>query len=193
MKPTETKIKGLVLTGGYSRRMGKDKADLVFHTEAQYKHLFTLLSRFCKEVYISCRQAQTERFNEVPLIIDKYPWQSPLNGIISALSTQPEKAWLVVACDMPFVGADTIEYLLSNRDTEKIATVFQSPSDNLPEPLCAIWESAALAIIQENIKQNILSPRRILVNSDCQLLTASNPLWLKNVNIRAEFEEAKDL
>jgi len=192
MKVTNTKIFGLILAGGYSRRMGKDKALLEFHGKPQIEHLFELLQKYCKKVFLSKRTDQ-KAYKNLPFINDSHEFsnQGPLGGILSAMKQHPGANWLVMACDLPFVTQETIQTLLTLRDPQKIATAFISTQDALPEPLCAIWEGHGFNSILKLFNEGIHCPRKILIKSNSHLLKQTNPHWLDNINTPYEFDQIK--
>ena len=84
-------------------------------------------------------------------------------------------AWVVLACDLPFLTRQTIEHLLKHRDPAKIATAYKSSHDGLPEPLCAIWEPGHYADIFQLFKSGVHCPRKVLVRSRVQILEPLEP------------------
>ena len=188
-------LNGLILAGGFSKRMGQDKALLNYHGKPQVEFAYQLLKPFCREVLISIRpdQAQQAHYTQFPQLNDlpQYSNMGPLGGIASALTLCPDRAWLVLACDLPFVSTKTIAYLLANRDPQKMATAFISAHDQLPEPLCAVWEPQGLSIIEQFLKEGIQCPRKILLKSShAHLLPLPDPVWLDNVNSPEEYQQA---
>lgn len=185
---------GLVLTGGKSTRMKKDKAVLEFHGTTQSAYCFELLSKFCERVFISARreQAGTEGRRGYPQILDREEFGDigPAAGILSAMTECPAADWLVLACDLPFVNAESLEHLIRNRDPQKIATAFLSEKDRLPEPLCAIYEARARAVLESFCQKGTHCPRKILLNSDAALIPQPAPFTMENVNFPEEFKEA---
>lgn len=174
---------GLVLAGGKSVRMGADKGLINWHGLPQREYLYNLLSRYCTDVYISCREDQINTIDSrCNILTDKVLDRGPLNGILTALEHHPEKAWLIVACDLPLVDEATLEFLLKNRQISKDATAFLSSTDNLPEPVITIWESKIYSKIPELLSKNIKCPRKILIHSDIHSITSPNPKWLINSN-----------
>ena len=86
------------------------------------------------------------------------------------MDAYPDVDWLVVACDLPNVGDDTISHLLANRSAEHPFTAYVSSHDGLPEPLCAVWRSIGRGVIRELLGEGIRCPRKILIRSDTHLL-----------------------
>ena len=177
-------VYGLVLAGGESRRMGRDKALLSRGGKSQLAHIAALLDDVVDEVFVSTRREQegdTERarFRQ---IVDRFEGVGPVAGILSALQEQPQVDWLVVACDLPNIDVETLRHLLDNRGETQPFTAFKSSHDGLPEPLCALYRPGAAAIIEAFVDEGIVCPRKILIRSDTQLLEQPNPRALDNVN-----------
>ncbi len=185
------KLYGLILAGGFSQRMGQDKSLLRYHGKPQVEFVYDLLGQFCGKVFLSKRTDQLP-YNTIPFINDvqEFSGIGPLGGILSAMKTYPDVAWLVMACDLPFVAKETLQTLLNQRDPSKIATAFKSSQDGLPEPLCAIWEGKASNQILEYFQQGIQCPRKVLIKSDSHLIEQLDPRWLDNVNDIKEYEQA---
>ena len=181
-------INGLILSGGKSSRMGKDKALLNYHGTSQLAHLTILLKPFCDRVYVSAKYI-TEYPNH-NIIEDQYHMDSPLNGILSALTSYPENAWLVIACDMPFIDTQSIEFLMSYRSLDKLATCYINQK-NIIEPLFSIWEPDAQEQLQSFQSNDGLSPRKFLIDNHVNLVKPLDHKVLMNVNTLEEFEHNK--
>jgi molybdopterin-guanine dinucleotide biosynthesis protein A len=192
-------LNGLVLAGGQSRRMGRDKGAIEWHGIPQREYMANLLQPLCKQVFISCRaEQQYEIGNKNGILTDTFVDLGPFGALLSAFRAQPDHAWLVVACDLPLLNQHTLEYLLSVRCPHKIATTFRSPSHHLPEPLITIWEPKAYAVLLSFLAQGYSCPRKVLIHSDVHVVEAPMADALLNVNTpeeldgmrrRAEFEK----
>jgi len=177
-------IYGLLLAGGESRRMGRDKALLLRNGQSQLEYVAALLAGIVDRVFVSVRQEQQgeperDRFST---IADRYVGIGPVAGILSAMDEYPDVDWLVVACDLPNIDAATLEYLLENRSQEQPFTAFRSSYDELPEPLCAYYRAVSNAIVREFVESGIVCPRKILIRSDTLLLQQPDPNSLDNIN-----------
>ena len=109
---------------------------------------------------------------------------------MAAQAKYPDAAWLVLACDLPFLDEGTLTTLIAARDPQRLATAFRSSHDVLPEPLCAIYEPASREAILAHIASGKNCPRKFLINSDVQLLDEPNPHALDNVNTPDEYGSA---
>jgi molybdenum cofactor guanylyltransferase len=181
---------GLVLAGGASTRMQRDKAAIEYHGQSQLQWTFHLLSHVCAATFVSVRPDQREeptRAN-LPQIVDRQPGIGPIAGISAALIAHPKAAWLVVACDLPFLNERTLRHLVEHRDPGKLATAYRSSHDSLPEPLCAIWEPAAREPLLAHLAAGKQCPRKFLINADTSLLDLPDSRALDNVNTADEFK-----
>ena len=185
-------IYGLILAGGASKRMQRDKAALKIQGKTQLVRAFELLSRYLQRVFVSVRADQTSDPTRahLPLIVDSVEGAGPITGIRSALAAHPEVAWLVLACDLPFVSDAAIEELLRRRDPSALATAYKSAHDGLPEPLCAIWEPAAAPPLAEYQAAGGHCPRKFLIRHGAPLIDPPDPRALDNVNTPEEYSRA---
>jgi molybdopterin-guanine dinucleotide biosynthesis protein A len=160
---------GLVLAGGESRRMGRDKGGLIVQGEPQVRRAWRLLNGLCVRAYISARAEQVDveadaeaaAYRGLPLILDERRGIGPAAGLLAAWAAHPDVAWLVLATDMPLVDAGLVADLIRRRDPDRVATCFRQ-ADGLLQPLCAIWEPRANALLAERIARGEASLRRLL-------------------------------
>ena len=188
-------LNGLVLAGGRSTRMQRDKAALEYSPGVtQLDAAMRLLEGRVARAFVSVRadQAADDVRARYPRVVDRGDVEGPIAGISAALAGYPEAAWLVLACDLPFLDAGTLDLLVAQRDPARIATAFRSSHDGLPEPLCAIYEPAARAAIAAHIAAGKNCPRKFLINADVKLLEQPDPRALDNINTVAEYGHAMD-
>jgi len=185
-------IYALVLAGGRSTRMQRDKAALAYHGRTQLEWAVSFLQPHVQRVFVSVRPDQTNdpvraRFDQ---IVDTHDNLGPIAGIMAAQAKYPEVAWLVLACDLPFLDDGTLTTLIAARQPQRLATAFRSSHDVLPEPLCAIYEPASREAILAHAASGKNCPRKFLINSDVHLLDEPNPHALDNVNTPDEYGSA---
>jgi molybdopterin-guanine dinucleotide biosynthesis protein A len=183
---------GLVLAGGRSTRMQRDKATLAYHGRTQLEWAMELIAPFVERAFVSVRPDQTQdpvraKFAQ---IVDAQENLGPIAGIMSAQAAHPDVAWLVLACDLPFLDAATLKHLVWAREADKPATAYRSSHDGLPEPLCAIYEPASREGILAYIATGKNCPRKFLIRSEAHLIEEPNPRALDNVNTPEEYGSA---
>jgi molybdopterin-guanine dinucleotide biosynthesis protein A len=192
MQQAKPEINGLVLAGGKSQRMGFDKGAVNWHGKEQRYYMADLLRTFCKDVFISCRADQQKEIDSAYLsLTDTFSDLGPYGAILSAFREKPDSAWLVIACDLPLMDENTLQYLVDHRDVSSVATAYQSPVNEFPEPLITIWEPKSYPVLLSFLAQGYSCPRKVLINSDVTLLNALNPEALTNVNTPDELERIK--
>src|SRR5579859_4577942 len=136
LNPT-CRMKGLVLVGGLSERMGQPKALMEFEGKPLYRRAIDLLTPVCSSVYLAAREGQSF---DVPVIYDDaFKSIGPASGLLSAHHTYRD-TWFVLACDFPLATAEAIADLVESYTPP--ATYFIS--DGQIEPLFAIWSPEAL-------------------------------------------------
>ncbi len=185
-------LRGLVLAGGQSQRMQTDKGQLHYQPGREQRAVAAaLLADICQDVFVSCRAEQVAGLPPglVPLP-DQFLGLGPLGGILSAFRHDPNAAWLVLACDLPFLSASTLQQLVAGRHPGRLATAFQSPENAFPEPLITIFEPRAYPELLRFLSMGYSCPRKMLINSDIALLPSPGPQELRNVNTPDQREAA---
>jgi molybdopterin-guanine dinucleotide biosynthesis protein A len=184
---------GLVLAGGRSSRMGRDKAALTYGDGTpQLERAMALIAPHVARAFVSVRPDQTAeplraRF---PQIVDQHESMGPIAGLLAAQAQHPDVAWLVLACDLPLLDDATLAQLLRARDPARTATAYRSSHDGLPEPLCAIYEPRSGAALAAYVATGKQCPRKFLGGADTLLLDEPNPEALDNVNTPTDHASA---
>ncbi|GAC1594304.1 MAG: hypothetical protein NVS3B19_16720 [Ginsengibacter sp.] len=185
----EENLKALILAGGKSTRLGKDKSLLQWYDKEQVYYQFDLLKKYCSSVFVS--KAIFDESIRLPQILDSFNVKGPYAGILSALKFDNKCAWLVVACDLPLFNEEDIQKLIKARDSNKIATAFTSPRDSTPEPLAAIWEPKSFDILKTFLSNGYSCPRKVLMLNDIKLIEPDNTESLLNVNRQEDVDRVE--
>jgi molybdopterin-guanine dinucleotide biosynthesis protein A len=119
-------------------------------------------------------------------------YKGPLNGILSAHHAYPDKAWLVVAVDLPHLTNETIAQLINQRDSQKLATAYATTQSKLPEPLIAIWEPETLKKAETYIQNGSTCPRKFLIGQEIKTIFPADDAELFNANYYNDYLEAKN-
>jgi molybdenum cofactor guanylyltransferase len=151
-------LAGIILAGGFSRRMGSDKALLPVPGREQMtfiKHLTGLLITLCSEVVLVTRDEDqaakyiqhlaTQEAGSVRIVNDKVPAAGPLMGLYSGLCAIQASHALVMAVDMPFVHKDMLAFLLSYPLDEALLVPIV---DSIPQVLLTLYPRAILPKIE---------------------------------------------
>ncbi len=182
-----TPLQGLVLAGGKSQRMGQDKTQINYHGKPQLAHTVQLLESNLLNTYVSL--AENQGLDHYQVIQDKFVGLGVFGAICSAFMQDPNKAWLVLATDLPFVNDELIKELLKHRNPSKVATAVRGKSKEFVEPIITIYEPKAYPILLSYLAQGYSCPRKVLINSDVEIVEVDDDL-IRNVNTPEEYQEA---
>jgi molybdopterin-guanine dinucleotide biosynthesis protein A len=139
-------ISAVLLAGGESRRMGKDKATLLYRGKPLWQIQFELLRKLePTEIFISARADPVWRPADVQFVADDPPSRGPLSGLAAALAQTHSNHLLAVAIDMPFITEKYLRFLCSQIEPGRgvIAKI-----DDRFEPLAAIYPQKVLTNFQ---------------------------------------------
>lgn len=189
----KAEVYGLVLAGGRSSRMGFDKGLIRYHEIPHRQYLYHLLDKFCVKTFMGLRPEQQEEADGLPCIPDNEAYLGPFRSILSAHESYPAKAWLVLACDLPFIKKETIARLFAERDPGKAATAFMNHSSGFLEPLVAIWEPESLQVAKAYGAEGGKCPRKFLMSQHIKRARAADERELMNANFPADYQKAKEM
>ena len=154
-------VAGVVLAGGLSRRLGRDKAVERIAGETMIVRCIRRLAPLVDEVVVVVNTA--ERGDKLPLpprakvAVDMYPDSGSLGGIFTGISAIGREWGVVVACDMPFVSADLVGYMLGLRDGQDLVAPMIG---GRAEPTHALYSKACLPHIERRLQAGDLKITR---------------------------------
>lgn len=162
-------LSAVLLAGGESRRMGRDKATMPWLGRPLWKQQLEKLRALRPEkLFVSVRAEVTWRPADVELIVDLAPSRGPLSGLASALAVIETDHLLALAVDMPFMTIINLRGLC-NRASEGVGVI--PIITGTAEPLAAVYPKEAHATFQEALQSNDFSLQPIVAK-----LTALNRL-----------------
>lgn len=138
---TDMTFSALLLAGGESRRMGNDKATLLFRDEALWRRQLRILRDLGPErVFVSARTESAWLPENTELLLDDPPSRGPLSGLAKALTTMRTSHLVVLAVDMPFVTREQLQFVCGQA-TEGCGVV--PVVRERAEPLAAVYPAEA--------------------------------------------------
>jgi molybdopterin-guanine dinucleotide biosynthesis protein A len=137
-----------VQAGGASSRMGQDKALMTLAGDPVIKHVLRAIEGLADQIIVTTNNPEDYRFLELPLFRDEAPMAGALEGLRTALVNSPAERTLLVACDMPFLQANLLNYLFEQSSGFDV-TVPQW-NDRL-QPLCAVYSDRCLAAVESSL------------------------------------------
>jgi molybdopterin-guanine dinucleotide biosynthesis protein A len=137
-----------ILAGGKSSRMGRDKATLEVCNKPLIQQVYEKARHVFRKILIVSSQHEQLNGIEAPIVKDIFPFRSSIVGIASALLSANTPYVFVLACDMPFVTAQSIEHVLKEVHGEDIVI----PRTRYGfEALHAVYNRSCLSIMLTHI------------------------------------------
>lgn len=200
MASFSTDVTGVVLAGGKSRRMGRDKRFLEVGGQA-------LLERVCDVVaslFTECLLSVAEPTSELEamghrLVFDEIPDCASLGGLYTGLLSATYSRIFVVACDMPFITHTSIQRFL---DLSQDYDVVMAQLATGLQPMHAVYSKACLPSIQRMMKDRVLkiqmlaqtpSLRTRILNEKEVATSQEDLLPFFNINTPMDLEMARKL
>jgi molybdenum cofactor guanylyltransferase len=142
----------IILAGGQSRRMGRDKALIRLTPQGPrlLEMVLAAIQPLASSIVISTNRPSEYSWAGLPLVEDNYPACGPLAGLEAGLSASPAELNLVVACDMPWLAPPLLEYMLQLAPA--YAAVVPLNRTGRLEPLCAVYSKNCLPVIRRHLK-----------------------------------------
>ena len=190
-------VKGFILVGGASRRMGQDKAQLRLGSETLLEWITGQWSATTSSVTLVGGRPAHVSLPSVPDVHEKW---GALGGIHAALSAAKTEWIIVIACDLPFATRELFERLWRFAG-ESIDAIVPIQSDGRPQPVCALYRrQTCLPEIERLISAGDHTPRALLANvrtryvqfAELSDLPGAENFFL-NLNTPADLERAKQL
>jgi molybdenum cofactor guanylyltransferase len=189
-------IEGVILAGGQSRRMGRDKAAIVLGGVPVLERIATAMSPLVERIRVIGDRVTDARGLEVQP--DLEPGLGPLSGIHAALATATAGAVLVVGCDLPFVTASFLSGLCERLDDGADAVVPRVSGRAVP--VCAVYRTDCLDRLESSLARRELKAASFVTSLatryvDDEELARLDPhaVCLVNVNTPEDLERAQAL
>lgn len=182
----KAKCSAAVLAGGYSSRMGQDKAALPVGEGTILEHMVRKLKDLgLEDIMISGSDQTVDGARNVP---DVYPHRGPLSGIHSCLREAKGDAVLFLSVDLPFFPAETLQSLLDAHD----GSVTLLRQGEQWEPLIGIYDMSVLPLCETVIREEKTSPWRVINASDTVTVEYTGPEeGLFNCNTMEDYAELR--
>ncbi len=192
---------GAILAGGYSRRMGRDKASITLGRLRLIDHVINAISPLVKRLRIIGSQETSKQFRPpLPYQIqnDLLPGKGPLAGIHTALATAKHPYVFVIACDLPLLTTRFLSGMCSQfeRGYDAVAPL----QNSVPVPVCAIYNRSCLSTVEELIDMNRLTAQDLLQSIRTKYI--GNPILqrldptgncLLNINTEKDYKRAHQI
>jgi molybdopterin-guanine dinucleotide biosynthesis protein A len=184
-------LTALLLVGGLSLRMGRDKATLLLSGKPLWFRQLALLRELqSAAIWISARETPPWVPLDIEVVLDTTPSRGPLSGIVAALNRTQTSHLLVLAVDLPRM---TSEHLL------KLASVTTPGCGVVPshekhlEPLTAIYPKEAASLAQHALESPDVSMHSFARKLLEQRLLKEYPLAREEADLYLNVNTRRDL
>ena len=198
--PTHTQfpnITGVILGGGQSRRMGRDKRRLYWEGEPFLDRVCGLMDNLFDEVLVVTAQEDYDCSHlPVRLVTDKIPQKGSLGGLYTGLMEAQNSLTFVVACDMPFLLKESISRVcLEPTSDVLVVKLFHGL-----QPLHARYSKRCVPIIEQMIHEGDLKIQNLISRSGLTVKIIEESLFddidphrqsFMNINTPADLEFAR--
>jgi molybdopterin-guanine dinucleotide biosynthesis protein A len=190
----------IILCGGKSSRMGRDKASLPFGPELMLQRLVRLLSEVVDSSAIVVVSAAAQVLPPLPpqirIACDENPGRGPLEGLAAGLKAMPDHVDAVYAtsCDVPLMATGFVRAMFNHLGSHEIAVPVEG---EFHHPLAAVYRPRVLTVVQQLLNANRLRPRFLFdevdtMDIDVESLREFDPTLstLMNLNHPEDYEAA---
>ncbi|MFA4874758.1 MAG: molybdenum cofactor guanylyltransferase [bacterium] len=174
----------IVMAGGESSRMGRDKALLEIIGTPMIQHIADQLRPHFKEILISANDPVKYSFLDLPVVVDHEKGRGPLMGIASALAASKHDLNFVHACDIPHSDIHLVHRMVRLAD-DCDALIPRTPEGN--EPLFAVYRKSALTAIRESLKHGDGRISSIFDACNVKFLDLPEGVRFMNLNMPEEY------
>ena len=194
MKAPPNDVTGVLLAGGNSSRMGRNKALMPLAGHRLVDRCLAVLRGLFDDLLIVTNSPDLYADLGVRMVPDLVAGKGALGGIHSAIRHAATPYCLVVACDMPFLKADVLRYLVEQRSGYDVVV----PSvHGRPQPLHAVYGKACLQPIARRLETDRLNVVSFFPDVRVREVTADElanfdpeGLSFRNLNTPEEFADA---
>lgn len=175
----------IILAGGKSKRMGKNKALLEIDGISMVKRLYNSLTLFFDHIIVSVGSENNLSFSEAEVIKDIEKGQGPLMGIYSALQASATLVNFVIACDIPEINVTLLYKLLASSEEYEIAV--PSFTEDQFEPLFAVYKKSVANAAKKVLYMHKRKVAALFPKCKTAVLTVPDNSWYINLNTPGDY------
>ena len=164
-------IDAIVLAGGESRRMGRQKATLPLGDTTAIEAVLSLLRPIFQRILVVTRNRESLPELKEEILMDGRPERGPLAGLARGLGASSSPWCFVVGCDMPFLHPGTIGRMAANLEG---CDILAACLDGRLQPLHAFYSRACITRAEELLAQGITSLKALHAGVRVRHLTSGD-------------------
>lgn len=182
----------IVLAGGASKRMGRDKRMLSIDGQPMIAYVCNQLRDHFDEVLVSANDAHQLRSLGAKVVADRTPGLGPMEGIASALDASSHELCLVVACDIPRLDLTLARRMLAQAaGADAVVPRLRPPASRggepLLEPLFAVYRKSTARHIQHLLDDGVRQVRELFSHCRTRFIDMDDGFALANLNTEEDY------
>jgi molybdenum cofactor guanylyltransferase len=179
-------ISAIILAGGKSERMQKNKAFLPIRGVPLIQKIGQSLENYFQEIIVSTQSAEFFDFLPYRVIKDEQPYQGPLMGILCGLKASSNPVNFFIACDIPEINAPFLQKMISF--TNHYEVVVPVSGKDKYEPLFAFYHKSLIPRIKNLLKQQTRKIYKLFPLAQVKYVPLENNGWLYNLNNTEDYQ-----
>lgn len=187
---TKQEYTGIILAGGQSSRMGKEKGLIQWKGKTLIENAISILAPLCKNIVISANNDLFDSFG-YPVFEDLIPGCGPMGGIFSTLTKSKTPNNLVIPSDTPLVTLEIYQHLISHQGSFDV--IVPVDHDSFYQPLCAVYSKSVLPAMEGQINEGILGFTPLLDKVEIKAVNFHSKLGFYNSNTFYNINSPADL
>lgn len=168
-------ITGIILIGGQSRRMGRDKGHMIHQGKTFVEHILTALNPLADKVLLVGDNRSYDTYG-IKRVEDKFKDQGPIAGICAGLDASETEYNIILSCDVPLINTSVLRLLIEAHDHE--FDLIQMSQGEFTYPLIGLYNKNCLAQLTE-----------VLISGEKRLTEAIKRLKVKTIMVDDEIKQ----
>ena len=181
----EKNASAVILAGGKSSRMGKDKCLLPLNGVPMIQHIYSQLVPYFKEILVATNNRKFFDFLDIKIVNDHETCRGPLAGISAGLEASKYDINFIVACDIPDIDIRTVCMMIN--EVEGYDGVIPTTKGGYLEPMFAIYRKSMLPAVRQTLLCGENKIMKVFPYCKIKYMNLGKADWLKNLNTEDDY------
>ncbi|MCK5198343.1 MAG: molybdenum cofactor guanylyltransferase [Spirochaetales bacterium] len=175
----------IILAGGESSRMGKNKSLLLIDGVPMIQHIYSQLAPYFKEILVATNNTKLFDFLNIKIVNDHETCRGPLAGISAGLEASKYDINFMVACDIPDIDIRTVYMMID--EAEGHDGVIPTTKEGYMEPMFAIYRKSMLPAVRQTLLWGENKILKVFPYCKIKYLNLGKADWLRNLNTENDY------
>ncbi len=171
--PEQKLITAIILAGGKSSRMMKDKGLVCFNGKMLVEYVILSVKKITNKIIIITANPAYKQFG-FPCIEDEMKDKGPLGGILTGLVNSSTPKNILLGCDLPFLSENILSSLINNSSDED---VLLTEHLGKAEPLCSVYDKSCITHLRLQLKKDQLKITDAFEGLKTRVISFDNEDW----------------